>query len=63
MARKIYSCYMERGFSPLLTETADIKRAVKVTALEYALDNGADLDYCLSTETINEVVSMVKGGE
>lgn len=63
MAKKIYTCYMKRGFSSLLTETADIKRAVRVTALEYALENGADLNTCLATETINEVVSMVKGGE
>lgn len=58
MAREIYEYCKNYSFIDQVYESGTLRRAVKLAAMEYALDNGKPLSECLNSATINEVINI-----
>lgn len=56
MAKEIVSFFKAK---PYYNANADSKLIRKV-ALNYAMETGQDIDSCLSSETVNEIITMIR---
>ena len=59
MAREIYMYFRSKRYYDSTAKAADVRRV----ALDYGMKVDADLGECLSSETINEVLDLMKGGK
>ena len=59
MAREIYNYFRNKRYYDSTATAADVRRV----ALDYGMKADADLGECLASETINEILDLMKGGE
>ena len=59
MAREIFDYFKSKRYYDTTATAADVRRV----ALSYGMEIDADLGECLSSETISEVLDLMKGGE
>lgn len=57
MAKEILSFFKRK---PYFNANADT-RLIRKVALNYALETGQDIDSCLSRETVDEIIVMIRG--
>lgn len=58
MAREIFNFCQNYSFISQISDNATLRRAVRIAAMEFAIEKGKAIDECLNSETINEVIGI-----